>query len=116
MSDVAQVAPSTASRAGSLPILGILSALMAFASISTDMYLPALPALGTAFHADPGRVQLTLSGYLVGFTLGQLLWGPIGDRYGRRIPVAIGVVLLVIGSVGCVLSGTAWQMTGWRVV
>jgi DHA1 family bicyclomycin/chloramphenicol resistance-like MFS transporter len=106
----------TESRAGSLRFLAILSALMAFASISTDIYLPALPTLAVALHTDPGRIQMTLSGFLVGFSLGQLLWGPIGDRYGRRIPIAIGVVLFVIGSAGCALSGTAWQMTCWRVV
>ena len=103
-------------RTSGLLSLAILSALMAFASISTDMYLPAMPALATAFHTDPGRVQLTLSSYLVGFSLGQLLWGPAGDRYGRWNPIAIGVVLFVIGSAGCALSGTVWQMTGWRVV
>ena len=107
---------NTTTHAGGLLSLAILSALMAFASISTDMYLPAMPALAAAFHTDPGRVQLTLSSYLVGFSLGQLLWGPVGDRYGRWNPIAIGVVLFVIGSAGCALSGTVWQMTGWRVV
>ena len=89
---------------------------MAFASISTDMYLPALPALSLAFHTDAGGVQITLSGFLVGFSLGQLLWGPVGDRYGRRIPIAVGVVLFIIGSAGCALSGSVWQMIAWRVV
>ncbi len=103
-------------RFGSIRFLLILSALMAFASISTDMYLPALPALGRAFRTDPAHVQMTLSGFLVGFSLGQLLWGPIGDRYGRRGPIAVGVALFVIGSAGCALSGTIWQMMGWRVV
>ncbi len=107
---------TTASGTGSLRILLILSALMAFASISTDMYLPALPALGATFHTEAGRVQMTLSGFLVGFSLGQLLWGPISDRYGRRMPIALGVVLFVIGSAGCALSGTIWQMMAWRVV
>jgi DHA1 family bicyclomycin/chloramphenicol resistance-like MFS transporter len=117
MSDHAQaMLVGTSSRAASLRFLIILSALMAFASISTDIYLPALPALAQAFHADPGRIQLTLSGFLVGFSLGQLLWGPIGDRYGRRIPIAIGIALFVIGSAGCALSGSAWQMTAWRVL
>ena len=109
-------AEGSAHRAGSLRFLVILSALMAFASISTDMYLPALPALSAALHTDPGRIQMTLSGFLVGFSLGQLLWGPIGDRYGRRTPIAIGVVLFVIGSAGCALSGSAEQMMAWRVV
>jgi DHA1 family bicyclomycin/chloramphenicol resistance-like MFS transporter len=61
-------------------------------------------------------VALTISGYLVGFSTGQLVWGPIGDRFGRRGPVAIGLVLFVIGSAGCALSGSVWQMVFWRVV
>ncbi len=109
-------AAAAVSRTASVRFLLILSALMAFASISTDMYLPALPALGIAFHTDPGHVQMTLSGFLVGFSLGQLLWGPISDRYGRRIPIAVGVLLFVIGSIGCAMSGGVWQMVGWRVV
>ena len=71
-------------------VLGILSALMGFASISTDLYLPAMPAMGRSLGADAGTVAWTVSGYLIGFSLGQLLWGPIGDRHGRRLPVAIG--------------------------
>src|SRR3954452_24210134 len=97
-------------------VLAILSALMGFASISTDLYLPAMPAMGRALGADAGTVELTVSGYLIGFSLGQLLWGPIGDRYGRRGPVAIGLVLFVIGSAGCALAGSAAGMIGWRVV
>jgi DHA1 family bicyclomycin/chloramphenicol resistance-like MFS transporter len=89
---------------------------MAFASISTDMYLPALPALSVALHSTSGGIQMTLSGFLVGFSLGQLFWGPIGDRFGRRAPIAVGALLFVVGSVGCALSSTAWQMVGWRVV
>ncbi|MFL5337424.1 MAG: multidrug effflux MFS transporter [Geminicoccaceae bacterium] len=116
MSEMAQVAHDTAPRAAGLRMLVVLSALMAFTSLSTDMYLPALPALGAALNADPGQVAMTLSGYLVGFSLAQLLWGPVGDRFGRRGPVAVGLALFVAGSVGCALSGTAWQMTGWRVV
>jgi DHA1 family bicyclomycin/chloramphenicol resistance-like MFS transporter len=71
-------------------VLAILSALMGFASISTDLYLPAMPAMSRALHANPGTGEWTISGYLIGFSLGQLFWGPIGDRYGRRLPVAIG--------------------------
>jgi DHA1 family bicyclomycin/chloramphenicol resistance-like MFS transporter len=101
---------------GGLRFLVVLSALMAFGSIATDMYLPALPMLGTALRADPGQIEMTLSGYLIGFSLGQLLWGPVGDRYGRRGPIAVGLALFVVGSVGCALSGTAMQMVGWRVM
>lgn len=97
-------------------VLAILSMLMGFASISTDLYLPAMPLMGHDLGADAGMVEWTISGYLVGFSLGQLLWGPISDRYGRRSSVAIGLVLFVIGSVGCALSGSAVAMIGWRVV
>ena len=62
-------------------VLAILSALMGFASISTDLYLPAM---GRALRADAGMVEWTISGYLIGFSLDQLLWGPIGDRHGRQ--------------------------------
>jgi hypothetical protein len=68
------VTAPVAVRVGSIRFLVILSALMAFASISTDIYLPALPALSIALHTDPGSIQMTLSGFLVGFSLGQLLW------------------------------------------
>ena len=96
-----------------LRVLLVLSTLLGFASISTDLYLPAMAA---ALHADAGTVELTIAGYLVGFGAGQLFWGPVGDRYGRRGPVAIGLVLFVIGSAGCAVSASASQMIGWRIV
>jgi DHA1 family bicyclomycin/chloramphenicol resistance-like MFS transporter len=97
-------------------VLAILSALMGFASISTDLYLPAMPAMGRALGAGPGAVEWTVSAYLAGFTLGQLVWGPIGDRHGRRLPVAIGLVLLAVGSAGCALAGSVWAVIAWRIV
>ncbi|GFO67778.1 Bcr/CflA family drug resistance efflux transporter [Geomonas limicola] len=97
-------------------VLAVLSLLMGFASISTDLYLPAMPVMSRSLHASEGLVELTISGYLIGFSFGQLLWGPISDRYGRRPSVAIGLVLFVIGSAGCALSESALVMIGWRVV
>ena len=97
-------------------VLGILSLLMGFASISTDLYLPAMPAMGASLGASAGMMEWTVSGYLIGFAIGQLLWGPVSDRYGRRTPVAIGLVLFVIGSAGCALSGSSETMIAWRVV
>jgi MFS transporter, DHA1 family, multidrug resistance protein len=61
-------------------VLAILGMLMGFGSISTDLCLPALPVMGDALGADQGTMELTLSGYLIGFSLGQLLWGPISAR------------------------------------
>lgn len=96
--------------------LAILSALMAFASISTDLYLPAMPTMGIALGAAHGAMEWTISGYLIGFSLGQLAWGPIGDRYGRRAPVAAGLVLFIIGSAGCALASDVGTMIAWRAL
>jgi DHA1 family bicyclomycin/chloramphenicol resistance-like MFS transporter len=97
-------------------VLAVLSALIGCASISTDFYLPAMPTMGGVLGAGAGAVEWTISGYLIGFSFGQLLWGPIGDRFGRRVPVAIGLALFIAGSAGCALSGTIWAVIGWRVV
>lgn len=103
-------------HAQELRILIILSALMSFASISTDMYLPALPQLVHDLNTDMTQIELTISTFLIGFSLGQLFWGPASDRYGRRLPIMIGIGLFILGSVGCALAETAPQMLVWRVI
>ncbi|WP_246027247.1 multidrug effflux MFS transporter [Novosphingobium umbonatum] len=85
-------APAT-KAAHPLRLLAVLCALMGFASISTDFYLPAMPAMAASLHARQAQMEWTISAYLVGFSLGQLVWGPIGDRYGRKRPIAAGLVL-----------------------
>lgn len=90
----------------------ILSALMAFTSLSTDIYLPAMPVMANELQ---GNVELTITGFLVGFCIAQLIWGPISDHLGRRIPLVIGMVLFVIGSMGCALSTDITQIVFWRV-
>lgn len=94
----------------------LLSLLLGFASISTDLYLPALPSMGASLGASQGTLELTISGYLLGFSVGQLFWGPVSDRYGRRIPLLAGVAIFAIGAAGCALSTDAYQMIGWRIV
>jgi DHA1 family bicyclomycin/chloramphenicol resistance-like MFS transporter len=103
-------------EAHDLRTLLILSVLMAFSSISTDIYLPALPAMADALHAGSGAMELTISGYLIGFSLGQFFWGPLSDRVGRRLPIAIGMVLYIIGSIGCAVSQGVEAMIAWRAV
>lgn len=97
-------------------VLAILSALMGFASISTDFYLAAMPEMADQLGADAGSVEFTISGFLIGFSLGQLLWGALSDKYGRRLPVAIGLVLFVIGSIGCALSASVEEIILWRIL
>jgi len=97
-------------------VLAVLSLLMGFASISTDLYLPAMPVMSRSLHASAGMLEWTISGYLIGFSSGQLLWGPISDRYGRRLAIGSGLILFIIGSAGCALSNDALTLIGWRIV
>lgn len=103
-------------REHGLSILLILSALLAFASISTDLYLPGMPVMAADLHADGGTMELTISGYLAGFSVGQLFWGPFSDRFGRRLPVALGCLLFIAGSAGCALSTSGTTLIAWRLV
>src|SRR5438094_3926269 len=79
---------------------------MAIGPLAIDMYLPALPTLATEFSVDAARVQHTLSAYLLGLAVGQLAFGPIADRYGRKPPLVGGLVVFTLASVGCLLAGT----------
>jgi len=97
-------------------VFAILCTLMGFASISTDLYLPAMPVMGRQLHAAPGTLEWTISSYLIGLSLGQLFWGPLGDKIGRRRPIIVGIILFIIGSAGCALSANIWAMIGWRIV
>ncbi len=89
---------------------------MGFASISTDLYLPAMPIMARALGAADGMIELSISGYLVGFSLGQLFWGPISDRFGRRPAIAVGLVMFIAGSSGCALAEHFSTLIFWRIV
>ncbi|KQN43724.1 MFS transporter [Serratia sp. Leaf50] len=95
-----------------LPFIIILSALMAVTSLSTDIYLPAMPVMAKDLQ---GNAELTVTGFLIGFCIAQLIWGPLSDHFGRRMPLFVGMVLFVIGSVGCALSSDIVQIVFWRV-
>jgi DHA1 family bicyclomycin/chloramphenicol resistance-like MFS transporter len=97
-----------------LNLIMALSGLMSLGSLSTDMYLPALPTIADAYGVSVATVQLTLTTFLIGFCGGQVVWGPIGDRFGRRGPAIIGLALFAAGSIGCALSGSIGQMVAWR--
>jgi MFS transporter, DHA1 family, multidrug resistance protein len=97
-------------------LLAILSALMGFGAISTDLYLPAMPAMAVSLAAATGQIEWTVSGFLIGFSIGQLFWGAISDRYGRRSPLVIGLLLFVLGSAGCAVAGSVATMIVARIV
>jgi DHA1 family bicyclomycin/chloramphenicol resistance-like MFS transporter len=85
-------------------LIVLLGALTAFAPVSIDMYLPALPTIGQAFSAEPGHVQLSLASFFLGLATGQAFYGPISDRFGRKRPLYAGLSLFGIASAGCAMA------------
>jgi DHA1 family bicyclomycin/chloramphenicol resistance-like MFS transporter len=100
----------------SLGLAVLLTTLVALGPLSTDMYLPALPILAKAYATDAARVQLTLSVFLAGFACGQLFYGPLSDRFGRRPILLGGLFLYFIASIGCVLAGSIEALIAARFV
>ncbi len=91
-------------RADSLTVAVLLTALVALGPISTDLYLPSLPAIGTAFGVSAAEVQLTLSVFLAGFACSQLIYGPLADRFGRRPVILAGLALYLLATALCVVA------------
>jgi len=79
----------------------ILGALTALGPFSIDMYLPSFPAIAQNLHTTVGRVGLSLSSFFIGISAGQLLYGPLLDRFGRKKPLYFGLALYVLASLGC---------------
>lgn len=104
------------SRRAQLKFVLILGGLTAFGPLSIDMYLPALPRMAADLRATDSTVQLTLSAFIVGLALGQLVLGPLSDALGRRRPLLAGLTLYVVGSVLCAVSPDAWLLVGARFV
>ncbi|KKW67139.1 major facilitator transporter [Lampropedia cohaerens] len=92
-------------------LLGLLSAIGPFA---IDMYLPALPLIGQALRTDMATVQLSLTVFFISVGFGQLLYGPLSDRFGRRLPLSLGLALFAAASIGCALAGSATQLLLFR--
>ncbi|MDQ5896964.1 MAG: transporter, family, multidrug resistance protein [Pseudomonadota bacterium] len=94
-------------------ILGLISAIGPFA---IDMYLPAMPQMAQALGASAAEVQMSLTAFFVALGLCQMLYGPLSDRFGRRGPMAIGLGLFVLGSLGCALAPDARTLIAMRFV
>jgi DHA1 family bicyclomycin/chloramphenicol resistance-like MFS transporter len=96
------------------PLLLLLGILTAIASLSIDMYLPALPAIAADLRAAPGLLEATLAAFFAGFALGQLVYGPLSDRIGRRPPLIGGLVLYTLASVVCATAATPEMLIAGR--
>ena len=94
-------------------ILGGLTALTPF---SIDMYLPGFPAIAKDLSTSAAKVSLSLSSFFIGISLGQLIYGPLLDRFGRKIPLYIGLSVYILASIGCAFVPSISSLIGLRVI
>ncbi|MCV6612930.1 MAG: Bcr/CflA family multidrug efflux MFS transporter [Amphritea sp.] len=101
-------------KANSFAVILTLASVVALGPLSTDMYLPALPGLTTVFTTSIDQVQITLSVFLLGFAVTQLIYGPLADRFGRKPVLLAGLALFIAASLGCSLANTIEQLISYR--
>jgi MFS transporter, DHA1 family, multidrug resistance protein len=103
-------------RGARLRLVLVLGALIALGPFTIDMYLPALPTISTDLLTSSATVQLTLTGTLLGLGLGQLIIGPLSDRFGRRMPLLAGTAVHVLASALCLIAPSIEVLGGLRVL
>ncbi|MGN8247351.1 multidrug effflux MFS transporter [Cellulomonas soli] len=101
---------------GSAALIGTLALLTAIAPLATDLALPAFPATATDLGVSASAVQLTLTAFMIGLALGQLVIGPLSDQWGRRRPLVVGAVVCVLASAACALAPSVGLLIGARFV
>ncbi|MFE2040466.1 multidrug effflux MFS transporter [Streptomyces sp. NPDC059477] len=107
--------PVRAARRTGLLVTLILGGLTATPPLAMDMYLPALPEVTDALHAPAATVQLTLTACLAGMALGQLIVGPMSDRWGRRRPLLIGLAVYVLATALCAVAPNIETLVAFRL-
>ena len=94
----------------------LIAALVALGPFSLTMYQPALPAIARTLNISTAQVQLTLTVYLASFAIGQLIYGPMSDHFGRRRTLLVGLAIFVVGAVACALASSAGVLIAARVL
>lgn len=105
----------TASRGKNFLIILILGALNTVSPFSIDMYLPAFPEIARDLGTTPAEISLSVSGYFVGLAVGQLFYGPLLDRFGRKKPLYAGLGLFILASLGCLLARSPGVFIAFRL-
>ena len=95
-------------------VIVIMGLLTAIAPLSTDMYLPAFPAIAKSLHTDISQVTLSLSSFFIGISVGQLIYGPLLERFGRKRPLYGGLSLYFLAAVGCALTTSVESLIFFR--
>src|SRR5215510_11525735 len=91
-------------RPGTFALTALLAALSAIGPLTTDMYLPSLPDIARQLNASTAQAQFTISAYLIGFAIGQIFYGPVSDRHGRKPVLIAAIALYCIASLACAFS------------
>lgn len=110
--DSRSVAPPATARG----LIILLGALTAFGALSIDMYLPSLPTIARDLSTPGSVAQLTIAAFLIGLAFGQLVYGPLADRVGRRPPLLAGIGLYIFASIGCALAPRIELLIGFRTL
>lgn len=97
-------------------ILILLGMLTAFGPFVTDMYLPSLPSMGEYFSTSSSMVQLGLTTSMIGLAVGQIFFGPLSDRYGRRIPLQVAMWLFIVSTIFCLFAQNIRQFVVFRLI
>jgi DHA1 family bicyclomycin/chloramphenicol resistance-like MFS transporter len=103
-------------KTDTLALTAVLALLTALGPLSTDMYLPSLPAIAADLGATSAGAQLTLSAFLVGFAVGQFVYGPVSDKVGRKPVLLFGLGLFVVASLACALAPSIETLVAARFV
>ncbi|MGC1348839.1 MAG: Bcr/CflA family efflux MFS transporter [Xanthobacteraceae bacterium] len=106
----------TRARPPNLLIILILGALSTLSPFSIDMYLPAFPQIARDLGTTPAQISFSVSGYFIGLALGQLFYGPLLDRFGRKRPLYAGLSLFVVASLGCIAVRSPGMFIAFRLL
>jgi DHA1 family bicyclomycin/chloramphenicol resistance-like MFS transporter len=97
-------------------LVALVGSLSIFGPLCLDIYVPALPSISRNLHASASAVQITLASCTIGLAIGQLVFGPISDRVGRRVPLMAGLAAFVVSSVACAFAPNVYVLTAFRLV
>ncbi|GGG91761.1 Bcr/CflA family drug resistance efflux transporter [Parapedobacter pyrenivorans] len=93
--------------------LGLLSAIGPF---SIDMYLPGFDAIAASLDTTVAHVQLSLTSFFIGIASGQIIYGPLLDRFGRKVPLVVGLIIYIVASISCALTNSADYLVAYRFI
>src|SRR5689334_13802726 len=97
---------SSSSLHGSKLTVWILGALSTVTPFAIDLYLPSFAQIAKEFGTTPAKISLSVSSYFIGMAVGQILYGPLLDRFGRKKPLYVGLLVFIAASMGCTMASS----------